>query len=162
MSIHLTDEVKGWVLEELMKKPVLIHAARELGLNPLELRRAIDEDEDFAALVSEAEEIGVQNAEEAAWDRGVNGVTTIVYKNGAPVMIVDPETGETKMQTETKHSDKLLELVLKSRDDRYGDRQKIEMTGQQVLVVPQVDSLEDFRDMLINHKNGESSGETQT
>ena len=153
MSTILTDDVKDWVLEELMKKPVLIHVARVLDLNPLELKRAIAEDEDFAAQVEEAESIGVQNAEEAAWNRGVDGVKSIVYKDGVPVIIVDPETGNNTILKKVKYSDKLLELVLKSRDDRYGDRQKIEVSGQQVLVVPEVNNLEQFREMLTKHKD---------
>lgn len=153
----LSEDMKGWVLDELLKKPILLHAARELDIDPLKLKRAIDRDEEFSVLVEEAMEIGVQNAENAAWDRGVDGIETIVYKNGMPVMVIDPITGESAVLKERKYSDKLLELVLKSRDDRYGDRQKIELSGQQVLVVPEVDNLEQFREMLMKHKESSTN-----
>ena len=154
--MKLTKKRKTQVLRKLVEKPVLAYAARELGLDALELNQAIQGDEEFAGLVAEAEAVGIQNAEEEAWRRGVSGLESIVYKAGVPVMVVDPETGESTILKENKYSDKLLELILKSRDDRYGDRQKIEVSGQQVLVVPEVSNLEQFREMLIEHKENET------
>lgn len=153
----LMDEVKDVILEALVEKPILHSAAKAAGLSPLELRRAIDNDDQFARYVDEAVQIGKGAAENAIWERGVNGVKSPVVHSGKIVMVICEESGESVPLMEVKYSDKMLELYAKSQmRDVYGDKAKLEIEGTAVLVAPATANLGDFREMLAKHRKAEN------
>lgn len=155
----LMDEIKEVILEALTEKPVLNSAARAAGIKPIELHKALEEDEHFAREVEVAQQIGKGEAENALWERGVVGLRSPVIHGGKIVMIIDEESGESRPLMEAKFSDKLLELYLKSQmSDVYGERSKIEVEGTAVLIAPKTPDLEGFRDMLSAHRQKERDG----
>ena len=159
MSTEITEDIKEFVLEALLEKPVLHSAAKSLGLSPLALQRAMDRDPEFSTDVEMAMQIGVGAAEGAAWDRAVEGAKSPVFQNGKQVMVID-EDGFSVPLIEYKFSDKLLELILKSRKSEvYGDKAKLEVSGASVLIAPTSTGLEDFRDMLKKHNDSLNSDE---
>lgn len=158
----MAEEQKEQVLEALLEKPVRHAAARKVKVSPLKLQKEMDADDDFATAVYQAEQVGLGAAESAAWDRAVEGVKSYVLHAGRPQYVINEE-GESVPLVERKYSDKLLELILKSRmADTYGDKAKLEVTGAQVLIAPTNTNLDSFRDMLKAHKdniNGETDDE---
>jgi len=154
MAHEITADVKDFVLEALLEKPVLHSAAKAVGVSPIALQKAMDADDEFAQDVDMAMQIGVGAAEGAAWDRAVEGAKSHVFQNGRQVMVIDEETGDTVPLIEYKYSDRLLELILKARKSEvYGDKAKLEVTGQSVLIAPTTTNLEDFRDLLNKHRD---------
>lgn len=154
------QEIKDVILEELAEKPVLNSAARAAGIKPIELHRALENDEVFAREVEIAIQIGKGEAEAALWERGVVGLRSPVVHGGKIVMVIDEETGESKPLMEVKYSDKLLELYLKSQlSETYGEKAKIEVEGTAVLVAPATPDLDGFRDMLAAHRKKDRDGE---
>ncbi len=160
MTQEILPDVKDMILEFLLTKPVLHSAARSVSVSPLLLQRELDRDAEFALNVEEATKIGLGAAESAAWDRAVDGVTHYVLDKGRPVMVIDETTGESTQLIEKRYSDKMLDLILKSKmPEIYGERAKLEIEGGSVLIAPAAADLDTFRDMLAGHKEKMANGD---
>lgn len=163
MTHEILPDVKDMILEFLLVKPVLHSAAQSVGVSPLLLQRELDRDEEFALHVEEATKIGLGAAESAAWDRAVDGVTHYVLDKGKPVMVIDEVTGQSVQLIEKRYSDKMLDLILKSKmPEVYGERAKLEIEGGSVLIAPAATDLDTFRDMLAGHKENMANGDDTT
>ena len=91
-------------------------ACEAAGIARITAFRWKDEDKEFSEQWDEAIEMGTDVMEEEAMRRAVDGVPEPIYYQGVLV------------GTQLKYSDKLLELMLKSRRrDKFGD--KTELTG---------------------------------
>lgn len=154
----LDDLVKEVILEKLLDAPLSQNAiAREVGISPLDLMRAIRADAQFAEEFNEAMEIGLKGAEHAAWTRAVEGITEPVLSNGRPVFMIDRETGQSKMLMKTVYSDRMLDRILTSRlSEVYGERAKLDVQGAGVLIAPTIGSMDEFRDLLKQHRDQEN------
>jgi len=159
MSDEITADVKDFFLEALIDKPVIFSAAKVVGVCPLAVQKAINEDEEFSNNVDLAMQVGLGAAEGELWERAVEGAKVPVFDKGKPVMVID-ENGESVPLYAYKTSDKLLEFILKTRrSEVYGDKAQLEVTGQSVLIAPATQGLEGFRDMLNKHREGLSEEE---
>lgn len=130
-------------LAALREMPIVRHACEAVQINRTTAWRAREADEEFAAAWDEALEEGIDRAEQAAFTRGVDGWHEPVIDKGrlayAYERIVDEDGKETYRPlldangqpvplTVKKHSDGLLQFVLKGRRrNTYGD--KTELTG---------------------------------
>lgn len=136
---HHPFDWKPAFLEALRNMPVLRHACEAAGIDPATAWRARKADEEFEAQVQEAMESGIDRAEQAAFTRAVDGWhepvvdkgrISYVYKrneDGSFEMALDKD-GQPIPLTIRKHSDSLLQFVLKGRRrSSYGD--KTELTG---------------------------------
>jgi hypothetical protein len=139
-------------LEALRHMPVVRHACRAVDINRSTAYDARNADKDFAAAWDDAMAEGVDRAEQAAFQRAVDGFEEPVIDKGKlayryeryTVTHTHAETGEEVEEekwrmaldangqpiplTIRKHSDALLALVLKGRrKEVYADR--TELTG---------------------------------
>ena len=129
----------------LRELPVLLHAAKAVGIDRSTAWRRMEADPDFRAAVDEAMEAGVDRAEQEAFRRGMTGFEEPVIDKGRLAyryeryeatdinglkqehwrMVLD-ENGQPIPLTVRKHSDGLLSLVLKGRRKKvYSDRTEI-------------------------------------
>jgi len=128
-------------LAALRNMPVIRHACDAAGVDRTTAWRAREKDEEFAAAWEGAMEAGIDRAEQAAYSRAVDGWSEPVIDKGrlawAYQRTVDAEGKETYSPvldangqpvplTVKKHSDSLLQFVLKGRRRAvYGDKQEI-------------------------------------
>lgn len=140
---HHHFDWKPAFLEALRNMPVLRHACEAAGVDPATAWRARQADEEFEAQVKEAMECGIDRAEQAAFSRAVDGWHEPVIDKGrlayAYERTVDEDgkesyrpildaNGQPVPLTIRKHSDQLLQFVLKGRRRNvFGD--KTELTG---------------------------------
>lgn len=136
----------GWkpiFIKALSEYPVIRHACEAAGIERSTAYRARESDEEFAAAWDEAMENAIDKAEQEAYRRAVHGWNEPVIDKGrlayAYERIVDEDGKETYRPvldangqpvplTIKKHSDGLLQFVLKGRRrNTYGD--KTELTG---------------------------------
>lgn len=128
-------------LAALREYPVLSHACEAVDVNPSTVWRRRDSDAEFAEAVNQAMETGIDRAEKEAFRRGVHGWHEPVIDKGrlawayqrnvdadgvesySPVL---DDNGQPVPLTVRKHSDSLLQFVLKGRRRAtYGDKQEI-------------------------------------
>lgn len=128
-------------LAALRNMPVIRHACEAADVDRTTAWRAREKDEAFAAAWDEAMEAGIDRAEQAAYTRAVDGWCEPVIDKGrlawAYKREVDADGKETYSPvldangqpvplTVRKHSDGLLQFVLKGRRRAvYGDKQEI-------------------------------------
>lgn len=144
------------LLEALCETPILNTACRAVGVKPMVVTRAIESDEDFRKAVNRSIEVGKGEAEDALWKRAVQGVDEPVLSKGQQVMVIDEVTGETVPLTKKVYSDSLLAFYLKAqKPEVYGDRTKVEIETQAVLVAPAIE-LEDLRSQLAKRRQEQS------
>lgn len=144
-------------LAALRELPVIAHACKAVGIERSTAYRAREADEGFAQAWDEAQEDGVDRAEQEAFRRGVAGFEEPVLDKGRlsyryeryEVEDIDgrkeekwrmclDEHGQPIPLTVRKHSDALLSLFLKGRRKKvYADR--TELTGPEGGPVQQVD-----------------------
>lgn len=137
------DDWKSVVLQALSVVPVLNHAADVAKVHRQTIVQARKKDPEFDQACIDAMEAGIDYAEKEAFRRAVNGWAEPVIDRGRLMWQyrreVD-EAGEEKLVpvlgpdgqpiplTVNKHSDSLLQFVLKGRRrEVYGDKQ--ELTG---------------------------------
>lgn len=126
-------------LKALSEYPVVAHACGATGIERSTAYRARETDEEFAKAWDDAMEEAIDKAEQEAYRRGVHGWhepvvdkgrISYVYKrneDGTFEMALDKD-GQPIPLTIRKHSDSLLQFVLKGRRrSSYGD--KTELTG---------------------------------
>jgi len=144
-------------LAALRELPVIAHACKAVGIERSTAYRAREADEAFAQAWDEAQEDGVDRAEQEAFRRAVVGFEEPVIDKGRLAyryeryevedidgrkeerwrMCLD-EHGQPIPLTVRKHSDAMLSLVLKGRRKKvYADR--TELTGPEGGPVQQVD-----------------------
>lgn len=144
-------------LAALRELPVIAHACKAVGIERSTAYRARETDEAFAQAWDEAQEDGIDRAEQEAFRRGVVGFEEPVLDKGRlsyryeryEVEDIDgrkeekwrmclDEHGQPIPLTVRKHSDALLSLFLKGRRKKvYADR--TELTGPEGGPVQQVD-----------------------
>lgn len=144
-------------LAALRELPVIAHACKAVGIERSTAYRAREADEGFAQAWDEAQEDGIDRAEQEAFRRGVVGFEEPVLDKGRlsyryeryEVEDIDgrkeekwrmclDEHGQPIPLTVRKHSDALLSLFLKGRRKKvYADR--TELTGPEGGPVQQVD-----------------------
>jgi hypothetical protein len=128
-------------LKALHEYPVIRHACEVADIERSTAYRARDSDEEFAKAWDEAIEVGIDKAEQEAYRRAVHGWHEPVIDKGrlawAYQRTVDEDGKETYSPvldangqpvplTVKKHSDGLLQFVLKGRRRAvYGDKQEI-------------------------------------
>jgi hypothetical protein len=144
-------------LAALRELPVIAHACKAVGIERSTAYRAREADEGFAQAWDEAQEDGIDRAEQEAFRRGVTGFEEPVLDKGRLSyryeryeaedidgrkeekwrMVLD-EQGQPIPLTVRKHSDALLSLFLKGRRKKvYADR--TELTGPEGGPVQQID-----------------------
>lgn len=136
---HHHFDWKPAFLAALRDMPVVRHACEAVGIHRSTAYDARNADEQFAKEWDEAMEAGIDRAEQAAFARAVDGWhepvidkgrISYVYKrneDGMFEMALDKD-GQPIPLTIRKHSDSLLQFVLKGRRrSSYGD--KTELTG---------------------------------
>jgi hypothetical protein len=140
-------------LAALRELPVIAHACKAVDIERSTAYRAREADEGFAKAWDEAQEDGIDRAEQEAFRRGVVGFEEPVIDKGRLAYryerYLDDDGGEHyRLQlddhgqpiplTVRKHSDALLGLVLKGRRKKiYADR--TELTGPEGGPVQQID-----------------------
>lgn len=116
-NTKFTDCVKTEYLERLAKYGTPTLAARTVGVHPHTVYDHVRDDQEFSDAVDLAKALFRERLEEAAVDRAVHGVTNDVFSQGIKVGSV------------TKHSDRLMEFLLKAADpDKYSDKHKAEVS----------------------------------
>ena len=138
MAHHHFDWKEAF-LAALRDMPVVRHACDAVGIHRTTAWRAREADEQFAQDWDDAMEDGMDKAEQAAFRRGVEGWhepvidkgrLSYAYKrneDGSYEPVLD-DKGQPVPLTVRKHSDSLLQFVLKGRRrGTYGD--KTELTG---------------------------------
>jgi hypothetical protein len=129
----LTAERKATFLSELARHGIASEAARLASPHTSERHGALStflsersRNLEFASLWAEAEEQANAVIEREAWRRAVEGCERGVFQKGQRVIDHDG-----KPATERAYSDRLLEVLLRSRlASRYGDRKQIELKGR--------------------------------
>ncbi len=103
-----------------------------------------DEVYTFDELCNQAMEINADAIEAEVYRRGVTGIEEPIVYKGMIMSEIDEETGLQRAVTITKHSDRLLEVLLKGKRPQYAGKSDVEIhMGEAggVLVVPsQVDN----------------------
>jgi hypothetical protein len=140
-------------LAALRELPVIAHACKAVDIERSTAYRAREADEGFAKAWDEAQEDGIDRAEQEAFRRGVVGFEEPVIDKGRLAyryeryldddgaehyrLMLDNH-GQPIPLTVRKHSDALLGLVLKGRRKKiYADR--TELTGPEGGPVQQID-----------------------
>jgi len=140
-------------LAALRELPVIAHACKAVDIERSTAYRAREADEGFAKAWDEAQEDGIDRAEQEAFRRGVVGFEEPVIDKGRLAyryeryldddgaehyrLLLDAH-GQPIPLTVRKHSDALLGLVLKGRRKKiYADR--TELTGPEGGPVQQID-----------------------
>jgi hypothetical protein len=140
-------------LAALRELPVIAHACKAVDIERSTAYRAREADEGFAKAWDEAQEDGIDRAEQEAFRRGVVGFEEPVIDKGRLAyryeryldddgaehyrLMLDAH-GQPIPLTVRKHSDALLGLVLKGRRKKiYADR--TELTGPEGGPVQQID-----------------------
>jgi hypothetical protein len=140
-------------LAALRELPVIAHACKAVDIERSTAYRAREADEGFAKAWDEAQEDGIDRAEQEAFRRGVVGFEEPVIDKGRLAyryeryldddgaehyrLLLD-DHGQPVPLTVRKHSDMLLGLVLKGRRKKvYADR--TELTGPEGGPVQQID-----------------------
>ena len=100
-------------LEELARGWSVSKAAQTSGVSRAQIYRWRKEDPQFAADWNEAYEVGVDVLEDAAYSRAVEGIATPIFNQEGN------QVGE-----KVEYSDRLLELLLKSKRPRVYGRQE--------------------------------------
>ena len=142
----MSDKHYPWhdaFMAALREYPVFSHACEAVGVNYSTVWRHREKNPEFEAQCREAMEVGIDKAEKEAFRRGVHGWHEPVIDKGrlawayqrnvdadgvesySPVL---DDNGQPVPLTIKKHSDSLLQFVLKGRRrSTYGD--KTELTG---------------------------------
>jgi hypothetical protein len=123
LRLHLTDAKRAVFLKELAAHGVAREAARVAGVPVSTLFHARKRDPAFAAEWRDAVEEADAGLEREAVRRAVEGVRRYEIAKGAVVR--DPETGGPLEFT--TYSDKLLELLLRSRVARFRERREVDV-----------------------------------
>ena len=140
-------------LAALRELPVIAHACKAVDIERSTAYRAREADEGFAKAWDEAQEDGIDRAEQEAFRRGVVGFEEPVIDKGRLAYRYEryldddgaehyrlqlDDHGQPIPLTVRKHSDALLGLVLKGRRKKiYADR--TELTGPEGGPVQQID-----------------------
>jgi hypothetical protein len=128
-------------LEALRQLPVTVHACKAVGINRVTAHKYRHEDPEFAKAWADALEEGIDRAEQEAFRRAVVGFEEPVIHQGKPSYVyrrevdedgnerfvpVIGEDGQPVLLTVRKHSDSLLQFVLKGRRKQvYADRTEL-------------------------------------
>ena len=139
---------KAELLEAVYDKLGIPAAAEHCHLKISDVLDAADEDQEFAANLERAMERLTPLAEQALFERAVNGVKNYVVNQGRVVFITGAD-GVARPLVERKYSDGLLTKFLEARKrDTYGP--KVEVTHQHsgYIAVP-VMSAEELQKMLM-------------
>jgi hypothetical protein len=166
---HHHFDWKPAFLAALRELPVIAHACKAVGIERSTAYRAREADQAFADAWDDAQEDGIDRAEQEAFRRGVVGFEEPVLDKGRLAYryeryedeegaehyrLVLDEHGQPVPLTVRKHSDALLALYLKGRRKSvYAERK--ELTGAdgaalpatQVLIATGVPSDNDFTDL---------------
>lgn len=142
------------VVAELIDRPVLVDACKEIGVCPLALRRRMRNDSLVNELIEEAINVGSDVIEAEAYKLAMGEETQIKTFNGKPVKWINPETGRSETRTERIRSDRTLLTILKAfKPEKYGDKQEVtHKGGTGVLLIPQSEGQQAFEDMLAQIK----------
>ena len=117
---------------------VLAPALKAVGATRADLREW-RKDAEFESRLGESYEDAIDDAEFELRRRGVHGWEEPVLYKGEPVWRRDPDTGDLLLDdnfepipfTVRKHSDKLLEVYLRSHRTAYKERSEVAITGPQ-------------------------------
>jgi len=131
--VPLTEERAAIFLFELARHGIAAEAARIASPHTSERHGALStflsersRNPEFATRWAQAEEQANAVVEREAWRRAVEGCERGVFQKGERVIDHDG-----KPATERAYSDRLLEVLLRSRlASRYGDRKQIELRGR--------------------------------
>jgi|TARA_R110000824_G_scaffold8439_2_gene38348 hypothetical protein len=110
-SKDLDDGQKNSILQLLAKGKTIKACSEHVGVTTYSIRKARQEDDQFALMFADAYETGTEGLEEVAWERATVGVPTEHFdKNG------------TLRNTTHQTSDRLMEVLLKGRNPlKYRD-----------------------------------------
>lgn len=128
--------IQARFLRSFAKHGVVGPAIREADIE----RATLDtwrQDEEFEALMAQALEEAVDEAEVELRRRAVHGTVRLLFHQGSPIWKRDPTTGEVLTDdnfdpiayTENERSDALLQFYLKANRAKYADKSKVELGG---------------------------------
>lgn len=135
VRIKFDDEKKAMFLDEFRKWGRMGEAAGVASVSPQCVRKAMEDDEEFAQ--------AVLIAEEAYKDKLIRHHQSLVF-NGTVKETYDRNGGV--VSRETIYPQRLIELELKANDERYRDKVETKVTIQRgVMVAPaEVESVDDW------------------
>jgi hypothetical protein len=136
--LSLTKKVS--FLRAFAVRGLILDGCQAAGVGRNSVKYWREQDDWFEELFQAALDEAADRLEREAHRRAVDGVDEPVVFQGMPTMLTDTESGEQKMFTVKKHSDKLLELLLKARrPEQFRENSKVShnFEGQTgVLIVP--------------------------
>lgn len=118
-----TKAAREHFLEVLRSTASPTRAAAAVGVSRTCAYLARDKDLEFRVAWDNAVELAMDRLLEESYRRAVDGVEEPVISGGRVVSVRDPETGEERPFSVTRHSDRLMEILLKFRyPDRLAER----------------------------------------
>jgi len=111
----------------------VVQAARAVEISPTTIYRHLKEDPAFAKKFEAAQDLVLDGLETEAYRRGVTGVKKAVYFQGRLVGY------------EMVYSDRMLEMLLRGRSDKYSNKTSVDVSGS---VEHKVD-IEDIRGKIL-------------
>jgi hypothetical protein len=113
-----TPEVQEIFIRVFTECNSVSQAAKAVGVTTMTVYRAKKEDPNFADLFQKANEVILDNLEKEAYRRAVTGVKKPVYYQGRLVGY------------ELTYSDRLLEMLLRGRSDKYHNKSEVAVGGK--------------------------------
>lgn len=114
----IKDKKKNDFLNALLKTGLRNKAAEMSGVTRQSHYLWLKTDDEYVAAYEKVSTMLINNLEDAAYERAVNGVERTIYYKGE------------KIGTQKEYSDTLLALLLKANmPDKYKEVSKVEMSG---------------------------------
>ena len=117
-KVKFTEKRKEVFLRIFTKCNSVTQAAKAVRISTNCVYDHLRNDTTFAKLYEKAQDLVLDNLEAEAYRRGVTGVKKPVYYQGRLVGY------------ELTYSDKLLEMLLRGRSDKYSNKTSLEVKGQ--------------------------------
>lgn len=154
-------------LKAFARDGIILTGCESTGVSRTSIYRWLETDDWFKKKFADAEEQAADVLEREAHRRAAIGVDEPVTFQGQPTFIPNPNDpmGAPIMFTVKKYSDPLMQMLLKGRrPGKYGDKSKVEVSGQMapVLVVPGALSPDEWAKMAKDQqaKYAGNTGET--
>lgn len=140
----MTDEVKARFLDEYRKWGRMGESAAAAGVSPQTIRKALDDDEDFAEAVMACEEEYKDKLIAHHQDLVFNGTEKVGYDRNGQIV-----------SRETIYPIRLIELELKKNDKGYREKIEQEVThkGGVLLVPSEMKSIDDWESRFSKAKD---------
>lgn len=118
VNVKFDDRRKKLFLDLFPKMGSVVKTAALVKINPATVHRHLREDEQFRKAFEEANDALVDELEAEAIRRAKDGVKKPIFKDGRVVGY------------EVVYSDRLLEMLLRGRSDRYKNSTNVKVSGE--------------------------------